>query len=217
MTLRTVLLALTLGAVLVREAPAVEVTGRLHLPAPAPASSSVDLYNKFSTDTPEPPPPWRGVVALMPRERVALPVPAKEPVIDQRNLAFHPYILPVTVGTRVRFTNSDDYFHNVFSLSPTKRFDLGRYPKGAHETVTFDKPGAVSVFCDIHAEMRAFVVILETPWFALTDESGAFRIADVPPGTYDAMIWHERLAAPARVREVTVRAGQAVDLELQGS
>jgi len=173
-------------------------------PAP-PVPRSVDLYGKYNTTRPAPPPKHRpAVVALVPVNGSVKLVPSKAPVMDQEDLQFKPHVLPVVRGTRVRFTNSDQYFHNVFSLSPSKKFDLGRYAKGDSRYVVFDRTGVVNVFCDIHAEMRAYVLVLETSLFTVTDAEGAFAIEDVPAGEYEVLVWHEDLSEPARVRRISI-------------
>ncbi len=129
----------------------------------------------------------------------------------QSNERFQPHVLPVLLGATVEFPNQDDVFHNVFSLSATSKFDLGRYPKGASKSVRFDKPGAVQVFCHIHADMSAIVLVLSNPFFATPDAAGRFAIDDVPPGEYTIVGWHER-TKPV-VRHVTVAAAQTTTLD----
>jgi plastocyanin len=109
--------------------------------------------------------------------------------MNQENESFVPYVLPVMVGTTVEFPNRDRTFHNVFSLSKTQRFDLGRYATGRSKSVRFDHPGVVRVFCDIHSHMNAFILVFAHRFFAATDESGAYRIDNVPPGTYNLVVW----------------------------
>jgi plastocyanin len=133
-------------------------------------------------------------------------------VMDQRNETFVPRLLAVQTGTTVDFPNSDATFHNVFSLSRAKRFDLGRYAAGRSKSVRFDRPGVVRVFCDIHSHMSAFVVVFNHPYFRVTDADGRFRIDNVPPGTYTLVGWYE---GEARIRRsVAVPAGGAADVEL---
>jgi hypothetical protein len=119
-----------------------------------------------------------------------LPEPGRA-VMNQKDQTFVPHVLAVTVGTVVDFPNSDLTFHNVFSLSKTKTFDLGRYSRGKSKAVRFDRPGVVQVFCDIHSHMSAFILVFAHRYFALTDTSGRFAINDVPPGTYTLAVWHE--------------------------
>ena len=113
-----------------------------------------------------------------------------EPHMAQRDTAFEPSLLAVAVGTSVRFPNEDRFFHNVFSYSKTKRFDLGRYPKGEAKNVTFDTPGAVAVFCEIHKWMRGAIIVLENPYYTAVRDDGTFSIPDVPAGTYKVAVWH---------------------------
>ena len=118
-------------------------------------------------------------------ERVDGPAPRPAPghvVMDQKNLAFAPHVLPVVAGTTVDFTNSDDIQHNVFSPSKSAgAFDLGSYSRGEMRSVTMSEPGDVLVLCNIHMEMEAHILVVRDPFFALTDADGRYRIADVPP------------------------------------
>jgi len=111
--------------------------------------------------------------------------------MSQRNEAFVPHILAVRIGTVIDFPNDDSVYHNVFSLSKTKRFDLGRYPKGQSRSVRFDQPGVVRVFCEIHSHMNAFILVFAHRYFAATDAEGRYRIEGVPPGTYTLAVWND--------------------------
>jgi plastocyanin len=115
--------------------------------------------------------------------------PVKKVVLDQRNLAFVPRVLVVRVGTTVEFPNNDKVFHNVFSFRDGKKFDLGMYPKGSMKLITFDKPGLARLFCNIHPNMAAYVMTVDSPYFAVSNEDGTFTIAGVPPGTYTYHAW----------------------------
>ena len=110
-------------------------------------------------------------------------------LLDQRNLSFVPRVLVVRAGTLVDFPNNDRVFHNVFSFRDGKRFDLGMYPVGALRHVTFDKAGLSRIYCNIHPNMAAYVVAVDTPYFAVSDESGAFTIASVVPRSYTYHAW----------------------------
>jgi plastocyanin len=131
-------------------------------------------------------------------------------VLDQRNLSFYPHVLAVRVGTVVDFPNDDRVFHNVFSFRDGKRFDLGMYPVGAVRHITFDKPGMSRIFCNIHPNMAAYVVAVDSPYFAVSDDGGAFTIASVVPGTYTYHAWRPgsatitgaSVAAPEKALEV---------------
>jgi plastocyanin len=136
-----------------------------------------------------------------PRGAFEVPPPGRA-VLDQRDETFVPHVLAVPVGTTVEFPNSDRVFHNVFSLSKARRFDLGRYPRGASRSVRFDRPGMVRVFCEIHSHMSAFVLVFAHRFFDTTDDEGLYRIEGVPPGTYTLAVWHEgevRSTHPVRV------------------
>jgi plastocyanin len=111
--------------------------------------------------------------------------------LDQRNETFVPFVLAITVGTVVDFPNNDLTYHNVFSLSKVRRFDLGRYPKGQSKSVRFDRPGIVRVFCDIHSHMNAFILVFSHRFFAVTDAEGRYRLPAVPPGSYTVMAWND--------------------------
>ena len=131
-------------------------------------------------------------------------------VMDQRGERFIPHVLAITTGTIVDFPNSDHIYHNVFSLSRAKSFDLGRYAAGRSKPVRFDRPGIVRVFCDIHSHMNAFILVFGHPFFSLTDADGRYRIDNVPPGVYNLIAWNEGTTSEAR--QVTVVDG-AVDDE----
>jgi plastocyanin len=134
----------------------------------------------------------RSVVYLETAPQAAFETPAPgRAVLDQRNETFVPYVLAVTVGSTVAFPNSDRVYHNVFSLSKPRRFDLGRYPKGQSRSVRFDQPGVVRVFCEIHSHMNAFILVFAHRYFATTDAEGRYRIEGVPPGTYTLAAWND--------------------------
>jgi plastocyanin len=109
----------------------------------------------------------------------------------QKNIDFVPRLLPIQVGTTVEFPNQDPTYHSIFSFSPAKRFDLGRYRSDEKPipAVTFDKPGAVVLHCDIHESMRAIILVLETPYFAKTDSTGNYRLTHLPAGVYQVDAW----------------------------
>ncbi|HXF49535.1 MAG TPA: hypothetical protein VNL73_08955 [Verrucomicrobiae bacterium] len=119
------------------------------------------------------------------------PPPSVRPRVVQINRRFIPEVLPVVVGTTVDFPNFDPFFHNAFSYSKTKKFDLGRYPTGKSRAVTFDKPGPVRVFCEIHSDMNCVILVLENPYFTYPDGEGRFRIENVPEGEYLLKVWHK--------------------------
>jgi plastocyanin len=110
-------------------------------------------------------------------------------VLDQRNLRFIPHVLAIRVGTTVDFPNSDRVFHNVFSFKDGKVFDLGLYPAGTTRTVTFDRPGLSRIYCNIHPGMAAYIMAVDSPYFALSNSSGSFTLLDVPTGRYTYHAW----------------------------
>jgi plastocyanin len=110
-------------------------------------------------------------------------------MLDQRNLRFTPHVLAIRVGTTVDFPNNDRVFHNVFSFKDGKVFDLGLYPVGATRTVTFDTAGLSRIYCNIHPGMAAYVMAVDSPYFALSNASGAFTLPDVPVGRYTYHAW----------------------------
>ena len=132
-------------------------------------------------------------------------------VLDQRNQTFLPYVLAIPVGTTVDFPNRDSTFHNVFSLSKTQRFDLGRYARGESRSVRFDRPGVVRVFCEIHSHMSAFILVFAHRYFATTDAEGHYRIAGIPPGEYRLVVWYD--GREREVRPVRLTPGAAVDAD----
>ena len=134
-------------------------------------------------------------------------LPAEHPVLDQRDMVFRPLVLPIVVGTTVDFPNSDPLFHNVFSLSQPKEFDLGRYAKGQKKSVTFDKPGIVSVYCEIHSYMFATILVLQNSLFTVPDDEGNYSLKNVPAGTYQLSFWYGRKKAGTKT--VTVTADQS--------
>ena len=171
---------------------AATISGRVELPEPRPAPVVNRRYTVvvqggvLSTDPP------LAVVYL----EGDFPPPAEPPPagrILQRDLEFEPALLPVQVGTRVEFPNLDDTFHNVFSFSPARRFDLGRYRPDERPipSVQFDEPGLVTVRCDIHEHMRALILVLPTPHFGVTDPDGNFRLEGLPAGRYMLKIWRD--------------------------
>jgi plastocyanin len=131
--------------------------------------------------------------------------------MDQRNETFLPNVLPITVGSVVDFPNNDSTYHNVFSLSRVKRFDLGRYAQGRSKWVRFDRPGIVRVFCDIHSHMSAFIIVFNHRYFATTDDEGRYRIDGIPPGTYSVAAWHD--GANRDTRTVTIPESGSVELD----
>ena len=125
--------------------------------------------------------------------------------IKQVHEEFVPRVVAVTRGSTVGFPNADPIFHNVFSLASAATFDLGRYPQGRTKSATFNKPGVVKVYCHIHSQMTATIVVFDHPYFVTPELDGTFRLTDVPVGSYAVAGWHERVGE--RIVPVSVTAG----------
>jgi plastocyanin len=146
-----------------------------------------------------------------PQAPVETLAPAHAAMRQQQEM-FVPHVLAVVVGSVVDFPNTDPFFHNVFSFSKPRPFDLGRYPKGHSRSVRFDSPGVVRVFCDIHSHMSAFILVFTHPYFAVTDDQGRYQIEGVPPGRYVVVAWYEGRVRASRTVAVP-DAGGLVDLD----
>ena len=155
----------------------------------------------------------RAVVYLEPAPAAALE--SREPVrarMDQRNETFLPHVLAIDQGTLVDFPNNDSTYHNVFSLSKTRKFDLGRYARGKSKSIRFERAGVVRIFCDIHSHMSAFVLVFSHPYYAKAEVDGRYRIDNVPPGTYTVSAWHEGEVRDTKTVTVPSQGGD-VDLD----
>ena len=130
--------------------------------------------------------------------------PVLAAITTQKDASFEPHVLPIAVGTTVRWPNEDDIYHNVFSMSDAKEFDLGYYKKEKSPELTFDKVGRVDVFCAIHSKMHCIVLVLPNAFFSTVDAHGRYVIKNLPAGTYRVRAWHERL--PSKTTVVTVPA-----------
>jgi plastocyanin len=129
-------------------------------------------------------------------------------LMDQLNAEFIPHVLPIQRGTVVDFVNRDNTYHNVFSLSQTKKFNIGRRPTGEAVPIQFDKAGIVQVFCDIHSHMSAYILVLDSPFYVQPDEHGNYSLENIPVGVYTLTVWHERFSS--RVRTITVTPGARI-------
>lgn len=138
---------------------------------------------------------------------------ASTPALRQRDERFSPHVLPILAGTTVQFPNDDDVFHNVFSLSSARTFDLGRYARGSSRSVNFPTAGVVQVFCHIHADMSAIVLVLDNSFYVVPDADGRFVLDGVPPGAYQLVAWHERVRPT--FTPVRVDAGRATPVRIR--
>jgi plastocyanin len=163
-------------------------------PAPAPEAAEI-----------------RNVVLYLEQAPALAAAPAARATMRQEDERFAPHVLPILVGTTVDFPNADDVFHNVFSLSRARTFDLGRFPKGSAKSVQFDKSGVVQVFCHIHSDMSAVVLVLDNAFHTVPAADGRYALEGVPPGDYTVVGWHERIKPISRT--VHVKAGETARLD----
>src|SRR5208283_2633858 len=152
--------------------------------------------------------PLGNTEAITPPQKQASPIPQ----LVQKDKSFQPSLLVIPAGSKVEFPNKDPFFHNVFSLFDGKRFDLGLYESGSTRFVQFDKPGISFIFCNIHAQMSAVVIALNTPYFATSNGHGEIDIGNVVPGRYQMHVFHPSVspdALHAAEREITVTPGDS--------
>ena len=205
------ILAASLAAESVRAQAVIE--GTVQLPRPS-IDRGLNQRYAASSDVPMAPTnPPSAVVYLegdfRSQQNNSFKAPAR---MAQKNIAFAPDLLPVLIGTAVDFPNMDDTYHNVFSYSKIKRFDLGRYRKDEKPTtVVFDKPGAVTIHCEIHERMRGTILVLETPYFEKTDTAGRYRLEHLPAGSYLLKAWVA--GDDVRERRVELKAGMTLHVD----
>jgi len=186
------------------------IVGRVEIGAPA-GRRAVDRYQ--GRGAPRSAHPIQSVPAVVFLEG---PVPgaARESAVTrtllQQDTTFVPAAVAIPVGGTVEFPNGDPFFHNVFSYSDVKRFDLGRYPEGESKSVVFDRAGIVQVFCEVHEHMRGAIVVTENPYHAVVGEDGTFQIPDIPAGRHTLVVWHQE--AGRRTVTVNVTDGGTVEI-----
>jgi plastocyanin len=156
---------------------------------------------------------WDRVVVYLEGDRApeAAPVTA---AVNQKGQKFDPEIVVVPAGSTVSFPNADPIFHNVFSLSKARQFDLGFYPAGQTRAVRFDKPGVVQVYCHLHPDMNAAILVVPNAWYARPDNRGAFSFSGIPPGTYQVVVWHKSAGLFRKRIQVAAGAGAKVEMEI---
>lgn len=207
-------LVLAAGFVLVVESTSAQsIEGRVELPK-ANAERGISSRYQGGPEMAGAPDPPAAVVYL---EGVFPMAGRDRPVAQmaQKNLNFGPGILPIQVGTTVEFPNLDDTYHNVFSYSKTKRFDLGRYRKDENPgVVLFDKPGVVTLHCEIHGTMRGTILVLENPYFQKTDAQGFYRLGHLPTGQYLLKAWVNE--GDVRSKPVVLTAGGVLHVDFPG-
>ncbi len=174
---------LALGSLAAARAQEVTVTGRIELAQDATRRRGWDAANVVV---------WLTPLASSLSASVAPAALVRRPVrLRQKNKSFQPHLLVVVEGSEVEFPNADPFFHNVFSLFEGKRFDLGLYEAGSTRTLRFDRPGISYIFCNIHPQMSAVIMVLSTSYFGVSDAAGQITIPHVPPGSYLLQLWDE--------------------------
>jgi plastocyanin len=186
------------------------VSGTVKLTLANSAPSSASAYDRRSVGPkPKPLSEMKNVVIFF----ADLPAVKGAPMqasIAQKDEQFVPHLVAVTAGSSVAFPNEDPFFHNVFSLSRGSSFNLGRYPSGASRSKTFNRPGIVKVFCEIHSHMSAVIRVFDNHWFTIPAADGTFAIGDVPAGEHTIVAWHERIGE--RRDKVTIKPGAATQI-----
>lgn len=190
------------------------ITGRITLTRVrgTPLPSNVYQPRTVNKRTPPPIPEIRNVVVYLKGAAYRGPLPVTRGEIRQENESFVPRVLAITRGSTVDFPNGDPFFHNVFSLSSAATFDLGRYPSGRSQSWRFQKPGLVKVYCHIHSQMNASILVLDHPYFTVPALDGTFTLPNVPPGDYTVAGWHERVGE--RTGRVHVAPGEPASIDL---
>jgi plastocyanin len=150
-------------------------------------------------------PEARNVIVFLDGVKALVDLKAMHAEIAQEDEQFTPHVVAVTVGSTVEFPNRDTFFHNVFSLSRPKSFDLGRFPSGVTRSERFLKPGLVKVYCHIHSQMSAVIRVFDHPFFTIPDDQGAFVLEGIPTGEFTMVAWHERIGE--RRDTVTIKPG----------
>ncbi len=192
------------------------VAGRIDI-KPGPARQEVSRYPTTGGTVQKSVAPISTVVYVEGPVTGAQAWPAiPKPMMVQKEFQFSPVLLVIPKDTVVSFPNEDGEFHNVFSYSKAKRFDLGRYPKGESKSVAFDTSGIVKIYCEVHPWMRGAVVVLENPFYAIVARDGSFSIKGIPAGHYDLVIWNVDAGSKRVGVDVSAGLTQQLDLQLSG-
>ena len=197
-----------------------EIRGMLHVPGVMPAALTPERYPGRADAMPGMHAAARGLATdavvsvdhVPPEAESRIARSPVRPRLAQKDQSFAPRVLAIAAGTEVDFPNLDPIYHNVFSLSPTRRFDLGKYPQGHSKAIVFPRPGLVNVYCDIHSSMAAFVLVLPHHGFARPRADGTFALPELPAGHYVLQVWHPDLGT--LTREVDVPASGDLTLDL---
>jgi len=209
-----------LALMLVMAAPTRAATLRGHVtvpPAPA-ADATFKPYAGRASSLPVPDRPPRGLVTdaviyvESPAGDAAHAAATPHPKLAQKGQAFEPRVVVVAAGGTVDFPNLDPIYHNVFSVSPPRRFDLGKYPRGQSRSITFPKTGQVNVFCDIHSNMAAFILVVPNTHWVRPGADGSYELAGLAPGHYKLRAWHPDFAAQDLEVDVPAAGDVALDV-----
>jgi len=189
---------------------ALVVLAALALAIAAPAFA--DTHSSISGSVTAPVPKFRANTIVYVKQGPAAPTAPRSVTLDQKGLVFLPRVLPIQKGWTVEFLNSDPVAHNVYTIDGDK-YDLGTWPKGETRKHIFTKTGTYRQLCRVHDDMISFVVVLDTPWFAVSDKAGKFKLDGLPAGQYTLGVWHEKLKA-ADI-PVTVSAGKPATIDVK--
>ena len=210
--------AIVLAVLVATPAAAGSIRGSVKVPPPPAQDARFRPYAGRASSLPAPARSPRGLVTDAVIYVESLPAGATPPThgatpqLAQRDQAFEPRVVVVASGGKVDFPNFDLIYHNVFSVSPAKRFDLGKYPRGQSRSVTFSKPGLVNVFCDIHAEMAAFILVVPNAGWVRSTAAGRFELSGLPEGHYKLHWWHPDFAAGVADVDVPASGDTAFDV-----
>jgi plastocyanin len=182
------------------------VTGRVEIGIPISTRRAANIYTRSVPGARLAPTSELRHVVVYLQDAPTRAIPPVRAAIRQEDETFTPRVVAVPVGSTVEFPNDDPIYHNVFSLSRVRTFNLGRFPQGQTRQVRFDKAGLVRVFCEIHSHMSATVMVFDHPWFAVPGDDGRFSLPAVPPGEREITAWHERLGDTTV--QVQVEAGR---------
>lgn len=191
------------------------ITGRVVLTSKmrgVPISTNVYAPRAVTSQGAPAAPEMRSVVVYLKDVAYPGPLPATTSEIRQEQESFSPRVVAITRGSAVTFPNFDPYFHNVFSLSRAASFDLGRFAAGQSRTRQFDKAGLVKVYCHIHSQMSATILVLDHPFFTIPEQDGVFTLKHVPPGEYTLVGWHERVGE--QTSRLIVQPGKATEVNI---
>lgn len=210
------LLAMLVAAVPAGQAPdSGSIGGRVRitrgLPGAALPSAAYPTRAVRSHET-HPIPEIKNVVVSLKNVNFRGALPPRRAELHQDHETFVPHVLAVTRGSTVDFPNDDPIYHNVFSLSTARQFNLGRFPQGQSKSETFNNTGIVKVYCDIHSHMSATILVFDHPFFAVPRDDGSFEIPNLPPAEYTVAGWHERVGE--RVLTVRVERGRRTTIDL---